>query len=366
MIQFKAFKAVLPNLDCFSKVPVLNPHLFPKENLYKESFVNIMNQDIKSAKIIYQDFLKNEYLHKENLAGYYLYQQEQKNHKFTGVIGLCSIKDFTTGKILPHEKTLPKREKQFLRYLKHNPIQAEPICLISENENLSDLIHQNTREKPLASFNKNGCIHQFWKLENSEKLKTIFSETDQLFIADGHHRLSSVALYQKRIETTKKDLLCFVIPNKNIGIFPYHRQIELSKLDQIKVENYLTKHEYKSIINAPSSLNENEVLISLNSVLYQKKFVSGTFVLDQINTTLFDQTLDLTHNKTIAKNLKFIPGEKSIPDLLLSNSSNVLQVFLPKVSFEQIKSFSKNHQFLPPKSTWILPKIPTGMCIYEM
>ncbi len=361
MIQFKAFKAVLPNPDCFSEVPVLNPHLFALENSSEKSFFKVMEQDAFGAKKTYQNFLNKGILQPENEAGFYIYQQESKSHQYTGIIGLCSIQDFKNGKILPHEKTISKREKQFLRYLKHNPIQAEPVCLISESDVLSKAIHQYCQAKPLASFIKNNLIHRFWKINPQEKITNIFNQTEHLYIADGHHRLSSVARYQK-INAEAKALLSFVIPKNNIGIFPYHREIILSELEQKLVHQYLLENQYEHLNQIPDCVQENCVLLGLNGILYQKKFAKGSFVLNEINESLFNNTLA----EITSSNLKFIPGEKTISELWMSKTSNLLQVFLPKVSFEQIKSFSQNHQFFPPKSTWILPKIPTGLCIYKM
>lgn len=362
MMVFKAFKAILPNEKHFGEVPVLNPHIYPQDNYSDKSFFQLMEKDGRSAQQAFKQLIARDVLVHEKESGFYIYQQENNSKTYTGVIGLCSIEDVEQGKILPHEKTIPKREKQFLKYLKANPIQAEPVCLISENDLLNGYILKNTKLAPLHTFERNNTIHRFWKTQATEELTKIFINTNQLFIADGHHRLNSVVQYGDKINSNAQNLLSFVIPKSAIGIFSYHREIDLTELEIKTVLNYLINNNFSITAEAPTKLPENQVLIHFQNKLYLKEYPIDLLVLEEINTDFIAKTLTLNQSKRV----KFIAGEKPISELLSPKDFNSLQVFLPTVSLEQIKTFSENHRFFPPKSTWILPKIPTGMCIYEM
>ena len=100
----------------------------------------------------------------------------------------------------------------------------------------------------------------------------------------------------------------------------------------------------------------------IKNKIFKKVFKPHSLVLKILNKELFKNTLSLNQSKRI----KYVPGERNMQELLVNDNINLLQVFLPSISFDQIKAYSLNRKCLPPKSTWILPKIPTGMCIYSM
>ena len=65
--------------------------------------------------------------------------------------------------------------------------------------------------------------------------------------------------------------------------------------------------------------------------------------------------------------LSFIPETKDIQEIeesvLSGNNEVAFSIFPP--SKQQIKNLAKNHSSLPPKSTWIEPKLRSGMTVYE-
>jgi uncharacterized protein (DUF1015 family) len=67
------------------------------------------------------------------------------------------------------------------------------------------------------------------------------------------------------------------------------------------------------------------------------------------------------------KRISFIDGTKGIGTVqeIIDRKEFDLAITLYKTSVEEIISIADNHLIMPPKSTWIEPKLRTGLIIYE-
>jgi uncharacterized protein (DUF1015 family) len=67
------------------------------------------------------------------------------------------------------------------------------------------------------------------------------------------------------------------------------------------------------------------------------------------------------------RRLSFIDGSKGILTLqeTIDRKEFDLAVTLYHTSIEEVKSVAENNLIMPPKSTWIEPKLRTGLIIYE-
>ena len=67
------------------------------------------------------------------------------------------------------------------------------------------------------------------------------------------------------------------------------------------------------------------------------------------------------------KRLSFLDGSKGILTLqeCIDAQEFDLAITLYKTSVEEVKAVAENNLIMPPKSTWIEPKLRTGLIIYE-
>ena len=67
------------------------------------------------------------------------------------------------------------------------------------------------------------------------------------------------------------------------------------------------------------------------------------------------------------KRLSFLDGSKGILTLqeTIDNNEFDLAITLFKTSVDEVKAVAENNLIMPPKSTWIEPKLRTGLIIYE-
>jgi len=113
--------------------------------------------------------------------------------------------------------------------------------------------------------------------------------------------------------------------------------------------------------------NNDAYLIKLKPELYNS--LQGS--LDKLDVSIVEEFLlkrifNINDSKT-DKRLSFLDGSKGI--LTLQNTIDAgeynLAITLYPTSIEEVKQIAEENLIMPPKSTWIEPKIRTGLIIYE-
>ncbi len=134
----------------------------------------------------------------ENPALYFCQQRffHPNGEKITrkGFLSIARLENFSTGKVLPHEKTLsfPKADRTKLLTAcsaNFNPIislYSDPACSIEE------LIEQSAREEtPLLQVVDDDQVeYRIWQVKDEKIISRVIKNMEDrvLFIADGHHR----------------------------------------------------------------------------------------------------------------------------------------------------------------------------------
>jgi uncharacterized protein (DUF1015 family) len=221
--------------------------------------------------------------------------------------------------------------------------------------------------------------HELWLIDNLsdiEKITEEFKSLNNIYIADGHHRIASSSLYQ--ISNSKNDksnyFLSFLIDQKDLKIFEFNRIVkdigEASNDDFLKkIKNYFLIENLK---NHKSPTKKDEIVIYLD-----KKWYLLTVNIDIINpdfkSSLNSQMVsDLILNKVLnIKNLndriEYVRGNQSIKILTkkVDQKKRSLGIELFPHKIEEIIKIADLGQNMPPKSTWIEPKLRSGLTIYE-
>lgn len=332
----------------------------------------------------YKKFIHEGILIRDEKPSFYLYRQSCGETIFSGIITAASVEDYNTDKIKKHEATLTSREEVFTNYLDVVGYNAEPVLLShSPSNKLNVILDRTALERPEYEFTTTDYVkHELWVIsgETCQEIKEIFKEIGISYIADGHHRCaSSAGLHAKRLSqerTTENDgyFLSYLIDESKIKIFEYNRLVRMSinkefLLSELEKNFFLTKikekrkpkHEHEivmvfheewySLICKPEIIQKNHPVKSLDAEILTD------FVLDPI--------LGISDLKT-DKNIGFISGIENMEKLnkkMLKGNFNIAFLLHP-ATIEQIKQVADNGLTMPPKSTWIEPKMRSGITIY--
>jgi uncharacterized protein (DUF1015 family) len=128
-----------------------------------------------------------------------------------GVVASIVAEPYSTGGVLPHERTHPRVREERLRLLRETGAQPEPIFLLHDGELA---VEAPEREPDLAVDGS-----RVWRLDDSRRT------TDSLLIADGHHRYESAIELGEELGGSGARIMALVVSTTDPGlhVFPTHR-----------------------------------------------------------------------------------------------------------------------------------------------
>lgn len=406
MVKITPFKAILPNKKFVELVSTKSINTYTPEELdtihksNKYSFLNVIQPDyfdtVKAKPNSTERFLKINTKFKEFLTlnifeeceedALFIYTQKIGDKSYTGIIGGASTQDYETGVIKKHEETLEKREKIFTKYLKTCGFNAEPVLLTYKRSKAIDSIINTviSNTSPLYNFiTENETTHIIWKIDDKEEVKQIqeeFKKINKVYIADGHHRSASSYLFSKKHPENKfaTGILSYFVSDEEIEIFDFNRIVK--DLNGLNLNDFLAKLSVnfdiqKMDIDLTKPTKKHEFSMYIENQFYTLKFkqelLNNTGIINKLDAQILtdyilNPILGIKNLKT-DKRINFISGKHGLDSLKKRIDSNKYKVgfCLYPVSYTELEQIADNDLIMPPKSTWIEPKLRTGLTIYK-
>ena len=411
MAEIIPFKAVRPTKDKIAFVSSRSYQDYSEEELESVlnynpfSFLHIINPGFKFDKQVsgierfrlvhnrYLEFLEDEIFTKDPQESIYIYKIEKSNFKCRGIFCATSVKDYNKNVIKKHEDTLSAREELFSNYLKTVTFNAEPVLMTYEdNIAISKILDDVTSQEPEYLFTTPDKIkHSLWVVsctDTIEKLKDEFDTIESLYIADGHHRsASSVLLAKKTAKSNPKHtgrepynfFMSYLIPESEIRIFEFNRMVKdlngLSKEEFLVRLDAMFRIENKgNVLYKPSKKHHFSMYLdgAFYSLFLRKKVYEFTDVLSALDTqilfkTVLEPILGITDLR-MDKRIEYGYGKYNVMQMKddIDNGKFKVGFSLVPLNINEIKSIADAGLVMPPKSTYIEPKLRSGLTIYEL
>ena len=411
MAKIIPFKAVRPTRDKVSLVASRSYQSYTQDELESRldnnpfSFLHIINPGYKYHKDITgkerYTLVKNRYLEfkedgvfvKDKNPNFYIYKIVNRDgNVFTGIVAAASSEDYKKDIIKKHEDTIEYRENIFKDYLKTVGFNAEPVLLTyPDNTVIANIISEVQKERAEFEFTTHfRDTHYLWLVDNEASIAQIkkeFESIENVYIADGHHRCASSFLLSEDLKS-KNDahtgdepynfFMSYLIPESNLKIHEFNRLVKdlngltkdafLIKLDAIfRIENRgselykpTRKHhfsmyldgEFYSLYLRKHNYNLDNPLVALDTqILYKTVLEPILGISDLRNNTRIGYSYgknDLVNIKSKVDIGEYVVGFGLVP-----------------ISIEEIKAIANAGLTMPPKSTFIEPKLRSGITIYE-
>lgn len=373
-----------------------NPYTF-LHIIYPDAFTKRKlkgTEKLNAIKEKYNQFLQHHILIIDPTPSFYIYQQQTETNLFLGIIGCSSIDDYLNNIIKKHEHTLIEKEKKLKDYLEVVDIHAEPVLMFHKNDTTLDALLQEiiSAKIPLYDFTTTDKVrHTIWKTntEENNRITEIYTGIDSLFIADGHHRSAASALYglEKRKQNPHYNgtepfnfFLCYYIQEKYLKVWEFNRIV---KLPHRSLSDTLLTQLAQYFLLQPVTHTKPLPDRFYSFLLYfQDKWYRATLKetflshlqneYEKIPACIVDKYFfepilrinDLRNTPYV----EFVPGKYGESALLqqLHSKHYDLAVMLFPASVEQIKNTAINGQVMPPKSTWIEPKLRSGLTMFQL
>lgn len=408
MAKIRPFKAIRPTRDKAHLVAA-RPYYSYKRNVLDAklednpyTFLHIISTEFGQEKAKrpnakerfklvsdrYADFIKRGILIQDESPQLYIYRQTKNGHAFAGLIGAASVDEYLSDKIKKHEATITSREELFTNYLNLVGYNAEPVLLSYKgNEEIDDLFRKSMELRPEYEFTTTDQItHELWTLspEKSQLFQTAFEAVPELYIADGHHRsASSVGLKNLRSSEdnsneNENSFLAYMIDERKLKIFEFNRLVKgLNGHTPEQILELLKENFVVDVLsgNAKPS-KEHEITMCIRGDWYSLSCKPEVLNSDhpvnsldpQILTDLILDPILGIRDLKINKNIAFISGAEPLQKVERKIDSKEFDIafILHPVTMDQVKRVADHQMIMPPKSTWVEPKMRSGLTIYKI
>ena len=409
MSKIIPFKAVRPTRDKAYLVSSRPSYSYKKKHLESKlegnpyTFLHVINPEFREddstkpntverfekVKDKYDEFKSLGYFTQDEVPALYIYRQITPTNTYIGIIAAASVDDYLNGKIKVHEHTLSQREEMFKKYLNVCKFNAESVLLTyKDNEDIDALFEKYVNTRSEYEFtNTREIKHDLWVVSDQKDIAALqdaFANVEHSYIADGHHRVSSSALYtqsqREKGYIGNEDFnyfMAFYIAESKLRIFSYNRTV--SSLNDLTPEEFLlqieksftltkSKEAYhpKSLHNLSMYFGESWYSLTIKDEFIDNENPVGCLDAQLLSTLVLSPILGI-HDLKTDNRVNFIEGTKGMEALQESVDSNISKVafgFFP-VSIDQLKRVADTNNIMPPKSTWIEPKIRSGLTVFE-
>lgn len=411
MAKILPFKAVRPTRDKVSLVASRSYQTYTQAEREARleynpfSFLHIVNpgykydREIKGSeryKLVrnrYLEFKEDHVFVRDKTPSYYIYKiVDREKQVFNGIIAAASAEDYEKNVIKKHEETLEYRERIFKDYLKTVGFNAEPVLLTyPDNRVLSALINETQNERAEFEFTTTyRDTHYLWKIESPQVIATITNEFEKMpsiYIADGHHRsASSHLLYtdEKRSnpnhsgKESYNQFMTFLIPESELKINEFNRLVkDLNGLTKeeflIQLDTFFRIENRGRLPYKPSKKHHFSMYLdgAFYSLFLRKTRYNFKTSLDALDPQVLYNTIlkpilgieDLRNDNRI----DYINGKKDIINMKIKIDDGDFAVGfgMVPVHIDEMKNIADDGLKMPPKSTFIEPKLRSGVTIYE-
>lgn len=370
----------------YSFLHIVNPgYRYHKEIVGDERFDLVRNR--------YEEFKEDGNFVQDATPCYYVYKIVNRDGiSFTGIIAAASTEDYENDVIKKHEDTIERRVVLFKEYLKTVGFNAEPVLLtFPPNAELSEIMNKTLATRAEYEFTTTyRDTHYLWKIDDEntiKKIKQSFSEIKNMYIADGHHRSSSSHLLAEDLKASNPNHTGKEPYNFFMGYFIPENELRIQEFNRVvKDLNHLSKEEFLIKLDAYFRIeNRGHALYRPSKKHHFSMYLDGEFYSLYLRKTAYEFNNSLSKLdaqilfKTILEpilavndlrnndRMEYVAGRKDmtfVKDLVDSKKFAVGFGMLP-VTVEEMKQIADEGLKMPPKSTYIEPKLRNGITIYE-
>ncbi len=369
----------------------------------------------RRANIYLDKWLSEGLLIREDRDALYLYEQEYQadggRKKRMGLIARVRLEEFSSRKVLPHEKTFPKHKIDRLNLLRATNTNTGQIFLLyrDDEREVTNAIESAKEGAELGTEVKDedNFIHRLWIIKDQESIQKIQEAMADkvLIIADGHHRYETSLNFRKEILEERREvtgdepfnfimMTLFRVDDPGLVILPTYRLVR--GLDKLSEEGFRELFSSYFDISEVSwqGFSDKTTVEDIQATVYSENHTFAAFVSqfekffifklkseDILDTEIREERsrewrrLDVAilHSLIIDK----LQALSSEPFSLENNVSYIRKLdqglekviegefqmifFLKPVSLNQVREVVENGELMPQKSTDFFPKLKSGL-----
>ena len=341
----------------------------------------------EEAANTFRSWIESDILRNDEEPSIYPYYQEfeEGGNKLTrkGFLAAVKIEDFSTKKILPHERTFPKHKRDRLKLNTACKANMSPVFSVYSDPEIviEKLLDAKLTGEPIFDVtNDDGVRNKLWRISDPEVLTLIANhlEDKSFLIADGHHRYETAIEYRNiqreaNGETPGDKPYEYVMmflsnaEDKGLIINPTHRTVK--SLGEITLDEFLNKlGEEFNIEKLPyeegiSNIGHEEFTILTKDPEFVYRASVKNSDIDSPNKMAVTLLHNNVFNKIIDEDSAGILYTKFLDEAvdLVQNGDYEVAFILPELRASDIFDVVLTGDRMPQKTTYFYPKILSGL-----
>jgi uncharacterized protein (DUF1015 family) len=368
-------------------------HIKPFEAVFpKLEYITAVDSFFDSIKEEYNEYHDSGFFSTFSRKAFYIYRIEKEGTISTGLIACSDIQDFHEGLIKKHENTIASKEQKQMQLILKRKAAVKPVLLmyrdIRELQEYLDAFSNKHEPFLKIDFDSDKSTHYIWSVENYKSVEYIQRQFEELvpctYIADGHHRTSTLSLMSQRhihTENTEKvdQLLCAYFPTSNIQIQSFNRVVNgFGGLSPTAFMARIAQCFEIEILDSPSlPTAKHELTMLVMEEWYRLRWKKKIIEQYSDNGIVFDAAL--LDEKVLKKMLgikdvrtdsriRYIEGPRGLKGVMkqVKKDVNNIAFCLHPIPLEEVIKLADEGKVLPPKSTWFEPRMKNGIIIQEL
>lgn len=320
---------------------------------------------------------------------YYLYQEEWRGRKQTGIVGCASIDDYQNEIIKKHENTLAAKEQDRINHIDNTNMQTGPIFLsFCSNDDIDAFMNKCIAKDPEYDFtSEDEVTHRVWIISDDADVTFIreaFAKMNAIYIADGHHRCASaVKVGLKRRAEGKSDgnsesdyFLSVLFPDNQLEIMDYNRVLkDKANMSSEELLDQIGKYcDVEKMNDVYKPENKGQVGMYMDNSWYKLTFKSDYVSNDAVDGLdvaflqkyILDGIWGISDPKTDSR-IDFVGGIRGLGELERRCNSDCKVAFaMYPTSIKELFNVANEGRLMPPKSTWFEPKLRSGIFLHDI
>ena len=292
--------------------------------------------------------------------------------EIVGVLGALEVVDEDAGRVLPHERVTPKASTDRLDLTRATAANMSPIWGLSLATDLTVLLVDEG--EPVGSVTVDGVTHTVERVTAPDRVGAISTMvwSDDVLIADGHHRYGVARRYRDDVRAGTKDAgpaeltLAFVseLVADQLSVEAIHRvyrDISFSDLvaalevafDIVPAGDVgpgtLAEMETRGALCLVAPDGEGRWLTPRAGVFDDLRSLDGVW----LEHVLADTTATVSYQH----------GVRELLTLMATDDTVTAAVMIRPVGVDEIERTAREGLLMPPKSTFFTPKLLTGLVV---